>query len=178
MKKIVVTAFAIVFFFASNAQLYIKPPDKGVWYKWKNLVGDWVGEGSGNPGNGTGWFSFYFDLDKKILVRKNQAKYLASATKEAYTHDDLMIIYPGEKGEPDKAVYFDNEGHVINYGVTFSVDYTDVIFTSEPTAGAMRFKLTYVPVGKDKINIKFEIAQPGKSDAFSTYIEASAVRKK
>jgi hypothetical protein len=32
-----------------------------------------VGEGGGEPGQGTGGFSFQFDLDLKIIVRKNRA---------------------------------------------------------------------------------------------------------
>jgi hypothetical protein len=38
----------------------------------------------------------------------------------------------------------------------------------------MRYRLTYLPEGKAKIKIRFEIAPPGKD--FSTYLEAEAHR--
>jgi hypothetical protein len=38
------------------------------WDKWNWLIGTWIGEGSGNPGQGGGKFSFSLDLDKKILI--------------------------------------------------------------------------------------------------------------
>ena len=33
------------------------------WGSIRFLVGDWVGEGSGNPGEGSGFVSFRFDLE-------------------------------------------------------------------------------------------------------------------
>ena len=38
------------------------------WNKWNWLIGDWVGAGSGQPGQGGGTFSFKNDLDQKILI--------------------------------------------------------------------------------------------------------------
>jgi hypothetical protein len=146
------------------------------WAKWQFLIGEWDGQGTGKPGDGTGGFTLQPDLDGKVLVRKNHANYPASNGRPAFSHNDLMVVYPADKSP--NAIYFDNEGHVINYAVRFNDSTGAIIFTSEPVAGAMRFKLTYTPVDKNKVNIKFEIAPPGKPDAFSTYIEASAVRKK
>ena len=38
--------------------------------KLKYLLGHWKGEGSGKPGEGGGYFSFEYDLDKNIVIRK------------------------------------------------------------------------------------------------------------
>src|ERR1700749_2872292 len=78
------------------------------WAKWSWLMGEWKGEGSGEPGKGGGVFSFKPDLDSKILVRKSHSEYPASGTKPAIIHDDLMIVYPDFPGNPSKAIYFDN----------------------------------------------------------------------
>jgi len=43
------------------------------WSACPFLIDEWVGEGGGEPGQGTGGFSFQFDLDLKIIVRKNRA---------------------------------------------------------------------------------------------------------
>jgi hypothetical protein len=40
------------------------------WDKWEWLLGEWIGTGSGQPGQGGGTFSFVFDLNKKIILRK------------------------------------------------------------------------------------------------------------
>ena len=145
------------------------------WDRWQFLIGDWAGEGSGQPGQGTGAFSFRPDLDARVLVRKNRADYPATKDKPAYSHQDLMVVYP--EGPAASAVYFDNEGHVIHYGIEFGRAGGTVIFTSAAEAAAPRFRLTYNKLGTDKVGIRFEIAPPGKPDAFAPYIEAAAHRK-
>jgi hypothetical protein len=56
------------------------------------LIGEWVGEGGGMPGQGGGGFSFLPDQDGRILIRKNYANYPATKDKPAYSHTDLTII--------------------------------------------------------------------------------------
>lgn len=68
------------------------------WGSIRFLVGDWVGEGSGKPGQGRGSFSFRFDLEQKILVRRNHSEYPAAGEKPAIVHDHLMVCYPDPAG--------------------------------------------------------------------------------
>jgi hypothetical protein len=145
------------------------------WEPFQFLLGTWVGEGNGQPGKSSGEFTLAPDLGGKILVRKNHADTPASGSRPAATHDDLMIIYPGDKGKPPRAIYFDNEGHVIHYTVTSSPG--ELVFLSEAAAGSPRFRLRYKKTGNDTVSIKFEFAPPGKPDAFRTYIEAGARKK-
>jgi hypothetical protein len=146
------------------------------WAPVKFLLGDWIGEGGGQPGQGAGGFSFHPDLQGKILVRKNYADYPATKDRPAYRHDDLMIVYR-ESGDQDlRAVFFDNEGHVIHYSVPAGDGGNSVQFLSEVSAKRPRFRLTYVKTGDDRLSLKFEIAPPGQPDAFATYIEAKARR--
>jgi hypothetical protein len=140
------------------------------------LTGSWTGKGTGEPGKGIGEFSFSYDLQNKVLVRKSYAEYPATNDKPAYRHDDLMVIYE-ESGKPLRAVYFDNEGHVINYSVNFSDDRLSLIFVSDNSGQSPGFRLTYTKVNNDTMNIKFEIASPGKQDDFKVYIEALAYKK-
>jgi dipeptidyl aminopeptidase/acylaminoacyl peptidase len=141
-----------------------------IWNKWTWLMGEWVGDGSGQPGQGGGTFSFRFDLDKRILVRKSHSEYPAGENKPKVLHDDLMIIYPDQSGSTAKAIYFDNEGHAISY----SIGYADksIVFTSEKSSGAPVFRLTYTLLENETINTKFEIAQDG--DKFVMYIEGKS----
>jgi hypothetical protein len=89
-----------------------------------------------------------------------------------------MVIYPGARGEPTKAIYFDNEGHVINYTAAFSKEERTLTFISDAAAPGPRFRLSYTPKGPDSVRIKFEIAPPGQPDAFKTYLEGGASRRK
>lgn len=147
------------------------------WASFEYLLGDWVGEGGGQPGQGTGGFTFLPDLQNHILVRKNHAAYPATKDRPAFTHDDLMVVYRDSDHAPPRAVYFDSEGHVIHYSVTASADHKTIEFVSEALPSSPRYRLTYFVTGGDALTLKFEIAPPGKPDSFSTYIEAKAKRK-
>lgn len=142
------------------------------WGPVQFLVGSWTGEGGGEPGKGTGAFSFTPDLDRQILVRKSFAEYPATGGKPAYRHDDLTIVYRDEVTHQLRAIYFDNEGHVIHYTVR-AID-KGVVFTSDAERDMARYRLTYTAAGADRLLLKFEIGPPGKD--FATYIEASARR--
>jgi len=154
-----------------------QPAKKAVsWDDWQFLLGEWIGERGGQPGQGIGTFAFSLELQNTILVRKNHAEYPATKDRPAFSHDDLMVVHQ-EAGKPTQAIYFDNEGHVINYTVGFSEDKNGVTFLSELMPSAPRFKLTYTKGEKDTVLIKFEIASPGKPEEFSPYLEAKAKRK-
>lgn len=137
------------------------------WAKWDWLIGDWAGEGSGNPGQGSGIFSLKPDLDNTILIRKNHSEYPATKEQPKIIHDDIMIIYSGITGNESKAIYFDNEGHTINY----SIKYTDssLVMTSDKIADLPVFRLTYYLIDKRTINVKFEMSKDG--EIFATYTE-------
>lgn len=84
------------------------------WAGWQFLLGDWVATGSGEPGEAVGHFSFSFDLDKKIIVRKNRADYPPRPGEaRGFSHVDLLIVYPSPSDTQFRAIYFDNEGHCI-----------------------------------------------------------------
>jgi hypothetical protein len=144
------------------------------WTKWAWLIGEWRGEGSGEPGKGGGVFSFRPDLNEKILVRKDHSEYPATAKRPAVIHDGLLIVYLDFSGNPSKAIYFDNEGHTINY----SIDYSDknIILLSDKIPNAPLFRLTYTLLGNETINTKFEMSQDGEK--FMTYIEGKSKKNK
>ncbi len=166
-------ALVMVHFAPSCAQQPSRPPN---WDGWEFLLGDWIGEGGGGPGQGTGGFTFTLDLQKQILVRKNHADFPASAERPAFSHDDLMIIYQ-DPPRPARAVYFDNESHVIHYTAEFSKDRNTLTFVSDPIPSSPRFRMIYSKTSDKILSIKFEIAPPGSVDTFSTYIQSTARRQ-
>lgn len=140
------------------------------WKDWSWLIGEWRGEGSGQPGQGGGTFSFKTDLDGKILVRKSHSEYPASGNRPAAIHDDLMIVSLDYSGNPTKAIYFDNEGHTINYSISYAPN--TIVLTSEKMANVPVFRLTYTLLDTQMVNTKFEMSQDGEK--FMTYVEGKS----
>ncbi len=142
------------------------------WTALTALVGNWEGVGSGSPGQAAGGFSLAYDLDNRVLVRRSQAAFPATAQRPAFTHTDLMIIYRDPSSGRVRADYWDNEDHLIHYDV--SVDTNRIIFTSDHSTGP-RFRLIYT-TGPADIGIAFEMAPPASPDAFRPYLQSTARR--
>jgi hypothetical protein len=167
-------ALAILLALAGSARAESKDDP---WAAFRFLAGEWVGEGDGAPGKGSGSFTLTPELGGKVLVRRNRADYPAAGGRPAVAHEDLMVIEPPAAGRGARATYWDNEGHVIHYMAAPSADGKGLTFLSDVVAGAPRFRLTYTKLEADKVNIKFEFAPPGKPDAFTTYLEGKVRRK-
>ncbi len=133
------------------------------------LEGNWVAEPDGQGGSGT--FSFARDLDGRVIVRRNHAVVPARGERPGGVHDDLLVLWP--EGAGVKAEYWDNEGHVIRYDVATSPG--RAVFTSAAGPGP-RFRLTYVERQPGVVDVTFEIAPPGKPDAFAAYLTGAARR--
>jgi hypothetical protein len=144
------------------------------WNKWSGFMGEWKGEGSGQPGKGDGTFTFAFNLDKKVIERKSHSEYPATKDKPLIIHDDLMIVYPNYTAIPSKAIYFDNEGHIINYTIAY-VD-NSIVLTSEKLPHVPIFRLTYTLLDNETVNTKFEMSKDGEK--FMTYIEGKSKKVK
>jgi hypothetical protein len=151
--------------------------ERDVWAPWQFLMGRWAAESNGKPGEGKGTFSFTLELQGKILVRRSNLVYPATGGHAASSHDDLMVIYPESGGAPNRAIYFDNEGHVIHYVATFSEQGKTLTFLGRATPQAARYRLTYRQTEDGLLKVKFEIAPPGKPGVFATYVEGAAYRK-
>jgi hypothetical protein len=136
------------------------------------LIGEWVADGPAAAGSGH--FEFTRDLQGNIVVRRNHAETPAAGDRPVANHDDLMVIY--REGGGTRAIYFDNEGHVIRYTVESGAPDT-VAFVSEAAAGAPRYRLSYRKLPDGRLSGKFEIAPPGKPEELKTYLEWTAKRK-
>jgi hypothetical protein len=140
----------------------------------KFLQGEWIGEGGGEPGQASSSdYSFLPELDGKILVRRSRSSYPAAKDRPAFVHQDLLVVYPGAPGKPPHAIYWDNEGHMIQYEV--AADGKSAAFVSQSDGAGPRYRLTYKSTGPDKVSIRFEVAAPGKP--FQVYVEGTARKK-
>lgn len=170
----IVKIFTICFFFLLSISV-LGQQSSANWDKWKHLIGEWVGEGNGQPGQGEGSFTFQTDLDGKILVRKNHTVFPETANAAKKVHDDLLIVYPAAQGIQE-AIYFDNEGNTIKYKVSFTEN--AIVLTSEKSSGTPRFRLSYTTIDDKTVNISFDMASPDAPESFTTYLSGKAFKVK
>lgn len=81
-----------------------------------------------------------------------------------------MIVYLDYTGNPAKAIYFDNEGHTINYEITYAEK--SIILKSSKIPNMPVFRLTYSLLDNKTIDTKFEMSQD--AEKFTTYIEGKS----
>jgi hypothetical protein len=147
------------------------------WTALRFLIGDWVGvEGTGQPGAAiSGGTSFGFDLGDKVLVRRNRADYAPKpGEKTGISHQDLLIVYMRLGETQYRAFYIDNEGHDINYRITFPQEGA-ATFETDPSQQGPRYRLEYQLNPDRTLAITFSIAMPGST--FSVYTKGTARRK-
>jgi hypothetical protein len=138
------------------------------------VVGQWVGdEGHGVPGSPTSSsFSFAYDLDRTVIVRRDRSDYPARDGRAAFRHEGLMVI-SADAAKHLHAMAYDNEGHAIPYDVVVSDK--RIVFTSPDGTSGPRFRLTYLETAKG-LSIRFEIAPPDHPQEFAVYVEGAAHR--
>jgi len=144
--------------------------DDSAFGKLHFLIGKWTGSAGAKDtphGAGHGGFSFEGELNGKIIVRRNVADYDAGVH-----HEDLMVIYMDGSPATPHAIYFDTEGHVIRYNLTFPAP-DRVAFESDGTQPGPRYRLTYWLKGS-ALDGKFEVAPPGGE--YKTYLSWTSKR--
>jgi hypothetical protein len=140
------------------------------WKKLDFVLGEWAGvagEKDTPLGAGQGAFSFMAELKDKIVVRRNVAQYNSGV------HDDLMVIYVDAPNDTPRAIYFDTEGHVIRYNVTFP-SAERAVFESDGSQAGPKYRLTYWMEGTS-LHGQFEVAAPGKE--YQSYMKWTSVKK-
>jgi hypothetical protein len=158
--------------FASMASSALRAEPPAALAQLQFLLGDW--EAAGDQAGATGGSTFAANVQGHVIVRTNYSDAPASGGTPASRHDDLMVIYV--EGNVVKADYFDNEGHVIRYAVSANAD--QVVFVSDIMSAEPRFRLTYTRTSPTTLKGRFEIAPPGKPDAFAPYLSWTAHKKK
>ena len=174
MKRLILFYLGFLLLPALASAQQAQSPD--LWGQYKFLVGKWAADASGEPGAGNGTFSFTIELQGKILVRRGRTDFPATPQRAAFSHEDLLIVYAEPGATNRRAIYFDSEGHVIQYHTAFNEQGKELTFASEPAPGSPTFRLTYRQGDNGALKVNFEIAPPGKPDAFTTHVEGVAHR--
>jgi hypothetical protein len=135
------------------------------------LIGEW--QALDDPSGATGGFTFSWSVQDRVIVRTNYANYPAGDGKPASRHDDLMVIYVD--ADVVRADYFDNEGHVIRYVADAKPD--QVVFLGDVKPSEPRFRLLYRRGSDGLLYGRFDVAPPGKPDAFAPYLSWTARKR-
>lgn len=173
--KQVLSFLALAVFLAGS--LAAQTPQKSdPWAGLRFLVGTWEAKTTGGnaQAQGTGTYSFGLELKDHVLAR--HSGYEACKGPEDFNcqHGDLLYIYADGPEQGLRAIYFDNEGHVIHYSVALPKPGTAVLL-SDPARPGPQFRLTYELSG-DQMAGKFQMKMPGQAD-FASYLEWSGRRK-
>ena len=147
------------------------------WAGWRFVISDFIGEGTGRPGEATGGFSFAEELGGRALVRNSHADYPPVGGKPAYHHEDLMLVYREAGAADASALYLDNEGHVIHYTARLATGGDTLAFQSLPAPALPGYRFTYMKAGARALRFTFEIAPPARPDSFSVYLTGTARRR-
>ena len=99
--------------------------------------------------------------DDAVKGVRNELREAMSKTAVGLVHEDLLIVYrqPGES--QFRAVYFDNEGHIINYTIAFPGKQVAVVFETENNQKSPRFRLIYEAGEDGVLSVDFLVAPPG-----------------
>ena len=163
---------AVLFAIAVPAAAQASSPWDGLDF----LKGSWIASAKGQGGAAVaGSYSFQNELDRHIMARYSTRDGTCKAPASFdCEHGDSLFIYEEASGQPLKAIYFDNEGHVIHYDVTTPVPGL-AVFLSEPSRPGPRFRLEYELHGTD-MSGKFQMQLPGQSE-WKSYLEWSGPKK-
>jgi hypothetical protein len=116
----------------------------------------------------SGDYSFQLKLRDHVLARHSGGGACKGPDDFDCRHSDLLYIYPAGNGQAWQAIYFDNEGHVIHYGVS-SPKPGAVVFLSDSAQPGPQFRLSYELV-EAEMSGKFQIKMPGQTE-FTSYLE-------
>ena len=151
-------------------------PAADSWKSLQFLMGTWEAKTTGGSAGaaGSGTYTFQLELRNHIFARHSTRE--GCQGPEAYDceHADLLYVYQAALGQPYKAIYFDNEGHVIHYDVSVP-SATSAVFLSDSSQPGPQFRLTYELRGSTMYG-KFQMRMPGQAE-FKSYLEWSGMKR-
>jgi hypothetical protein len=146
------------------------------WRALAFLEGTWdahaqIGS-AGAQSNGT--YTFKPELKHHVLVRHSDSAACKGPANYDCKHSDVLYVYQEGENQPLRAIYFDNEGHVIHYAVS-TPDASTAIFVSEASPSGPQFRLVYELKGSVMWG-KFQMRMPEQAD-WKSYLEWSGAKK-
>jgi len=133
------------------------------------LEGTWEAKAVGGPGvAAVGTYTFRVELKNHVLARHSTTEGCKGPTDFDCDHGDLLYVYQDGPGQPLKAIYFDNEGHVIHYDVS-TPEATTAVFLSDSSGPGPQLRLVY-ELKEAVMWGKFQMRMPGQAE-WKSYLE-------
>lgn len=137
------------------------------WKALSFLEGTWEAKTQAGA-TASGLYTFQRELGGHILARHSTTDPNCKGPSGFdCEHGDLLYIFQDAPGQPLKAIYFGNEGHVIHYNVSTPTA-TKVEFLSEASQGP-QFRFVYEMIAPVMTG-KFQMRLPGQGD-WRCYLE-------
>lgn len=145
------------------------------------FVGNWAGEGDGEPGHGKYERSYQFILNKNFIEIKNKSTYPPTAQNpKGEVHEDIGYFSYDKSSKKFKLRQFHIEGFVNEFILeSISIDKKTIVFITESIENipkGWRGKETYRLINENEIEETFELAEPEKD--FAVYSKVKLIRKK
>ena len=146
------------------------------WKALSFLEGTWSARTqSGSAGaQVSGTYTFKAELKHHVLARHSEPADCKGPKAFDCEHSDLLYVYQEAEGRPLRAIYLDNEGHVIHYVISIP-EATTALFVSEASPSGPQFQLVYQLKGA-VMSGKFQTRMPGQSE-WKSYLEWIGAKK-
>ncbi len=166
------TSFAGLFGAACLLAQSPAPSGTDAFQSLRFMEGEWSAATPGAAGTPAvaGSYTFRRELGGHVLARHSTSASCKAPTNFDCEHGDLLYVYVEEPGQHLKAIYFDNEGHVIHYNVSTPTS-SSVEFLSDPSNPGPQFRLSY-ELKNQIMSGRFQVHMPGAGD-WKSYLEWS-----
>ena len=176
MKKLFILLFIIPTALAAQTT-----KKDSIWLPLKPFLGQWVGEGGGEPSKGKYERSYQFILGKNFIEIRNKSTYQpTNRYPNGEVHEDLGYFSYDKSLKTFKLRQFHIESFVLEFVLdSISADKKTMVFVTvanENIPKGMRGKETYRLISENEIEETFEVAEPGKE--FELYSKVKLVRQK
>ena len=113
---------------------------------------------------------FHPALEGQVIVREiRSGKKAADASRH-----DLLVIYRDDEANGLRALYFDEDGHTIQYTVA-ATGMNEITFLSQDSFGKPRYRLSYRLDSKENLLGELDVAAPNNA-TFKTHQRWTARR--
>ncbi|MEK7264162.1 MAG: heme-binding beta-barrel domain-containing protein [Bacteroidota bacterium] len=175
MKKLILLAvFLPALLFAQTSK------KDSLWLPLQSFIGNWAGEGGGEPGIGAYERSYQFFFDKNFIAIKNKSTYSPTdKNPKGEVHEDIGYFSYDKNLKKFKLRQFHLEGFVTEFTLeNISPDGKTLVFTTgtiENIPAGWRAKETYQLLNENEMEETFELAEPQKE--FELYTKVKLVRQ-
>ncbi len=147
------------------------------WAALRFLEGTWSAHtlGGSAGAQGSSAYTFKAELKHHVLVRHSE-DYAACKGPASFDceHSDVLYVYQQAEGQPLRAIYFDNEGHVIHYEVSIP-NPNKAVFISDASLPGPQFRLVY-ELKDAMMSGKFQMRMSEQAE-WKSYLEWTGAKK-